>query len=256
MTLDGTTAAALELESHQVRVAATGELPSGRSLATNPRKRRECQAYSSALFWKFQRTWNIRLLTGQILLAQLKKEAILIKEQKIIDFLTKRGKETPLKFFLKPFFWSLRLIDKVFMLFPEFRAMRIFMEINKLEQKNNYEEARRLREKWLRNQRIANYPDLWFSQGNDFLFRKDEPHKALQAYERAIGANKDFQPIELYYGATCSAFLENQTSKAKKYYLLFNDWWSEVMENPELKKYYSSHFLTCKNWLDSRMKNF
>ncbi|MFP4387330.1 MAG: hypothetical protein ACLFPR_00105 [Desulfococcaceae bacterium] len=62
-------------------------------------------------------------------------------------------------------------------------------------------------------------------------------------------------PIELYYGASCSALLENQTSKVKKYYLLFNEWWSELMENPELKNYYFSYFSTCKNWLDGRMKN-
>jgi tetratricopeptide (TPR) repeat protein len=180
----------------------------------------------------------------------------LLDAQKTIDFIKKGQKEPPLKYFLKPFLWALKFIYRVFLKIPEVKAMHLSMEIYKLERQKNYDDARRLREKWLKKPEIAKFPELWLSQGNDLLFNKEEPQKALYAFERAIRANKDYNPIELYYGATCSAILNNQTEKAKKYYLLFNKWWDKFMMNPKLKGYYFTEFLGCKNWLDSKMKRY
>ncbi len=176
--------------------------------------------------------------------------------QKIINSITDGSKKPFLKYIFKPILWALKFIYKVITIFPVFKAMDLLMTIGKLERDNKYDEARKLRKKWLKDTKIAKFPELWFSQGNDLLFKQNEPQKALYAFERAINANKDFNPIELYYGAASSALMDNQIEKAKEYYLSFNRWWDKFMENPKLQSYYFTKFLGCKNWLDRRMKNF
>jgi tetratricopeptide (TPR) repeat protein len=179
----------------------------------------------------------------------------LLDPQKIINSIKTGSKKPILKYVFKPVLWILKFVYRVLTIFSVFKAMDLLMAIGKLERDNKYDEARRLREKWLKDAKIAKYPELWFSQGNDLLFKQNEPGRALYAFERAINANKDFNPIELYYGAACSALMENKIDKARVYYFTFNRWWDEFMENPKLKGYYFTKFLGCKNWLDGRMKN-
>ena len=153
-----------------------------------------------------------------------------------------------------PLLWLLKFIYRGLIRVPAIKSMHLLMEIQKLERRKEYDQARILRSKWLKNPEIAKYPELWFSKGNDLLYNNNEPQEALSAYEKAIEANEDFNPVELYYGAACSALMNRQMDKAKRYYLLFNKWWDEFMENPRLKSYYFTNFLGCKNWIDNEMK--
>jgi len=137
---------------------------------------------------------------------------------------------------------------------PEFKAMYLLMQIEKLELEKKTNEARALRKNGLDDRRISQLPELWCSEGRDLLFNGKEYEKALVAFQKAIKADPDYNPIQMYYGAACSAICSGKLSNAKEYHDLFNVWWDRYMENPELKGYYFTHYLGCKNWIDNRMK--
>ena len=178
------------------------------------------------------------------------------KEEKFINLLGKISKLPITKFIVTPISWVFSPFFFLALRNPEFKSMYTLMKIEKLESRDKISEARELRNRVLKNRRVAKFPELWVSKGKDLLYRKNMYSHALLAFNKAIKINPDYNPIQMYYGAACSAICCGQYKLAQIYHEKFNNWWDKYMRDPRLHGYYFTNYLGCKNWLDKKMKSF
>lgn len=172
----------------------------------------------------------------------------------MISAIKQKSKDPYGRYVFMPIIWALKFIYRSLLLIPRLKVMHLLMEIEKLERGKKFDEARALRERWINKPKFAKFAELWFSEGKDLLYNQNEPYKAIISFEKAIEADAGFDPINLYYGAACSAIKADHIEKAEKYYRTFNYWWDKFMKHPELNGYYFTNYLGCKNWLDKNME--
>jgi len=160
-----------------------------------------------------------------------------------------------LKFIITPIYWILWPHIKLFQKIPFVQVLRVSFEIEKLERQQMYAEARKLRHKWLAKKRYSNSEILLCSEGKDLLYNKKEYERAFQLFENVIEIDPYYNPIELYYGASCAALLTGDFQKAKEYYLKLQEWWDKFEKDPKLKNHLLRRFASCKDWLEGAIKS-
>jgi tetratricopeptide (TPR) repeat protein len=167
----------------------------------------------------------------------------------LVDAFARIAKNPKMRVITIPIYWVLWPIIKLFNKIPFVQLMKAYFEIVKLERQNKYDEARALRHAWMAKSRYSQSEILLCSEAKDLLFNKKEYEKALQTFEKVIKTNPDYNPIELYYGASCSALFTGNSQKAKEYYSKFREWWRKFEKYSKLKDRYSG----CKEWLEKNI---
>lgn len=171
----------------------------------------------------------------------------------LVDAFVRLAKNPNMRFIIIPIYWVLWPIIKLFNRIPFVRVMKAHFEIEKLERQNKYDDARALRHSWMAKSRYSQSEILLCSEGKDLLFNKREFAKALQTFEKVMKMNPDYNPIELYYGASCAAMFTGNSQKAKKYYSKFSEWWKKFEKDSELKDFILERYSGCKAWLEKNL---
>ncbi len=169
-----------------------------------------------------------------------------------VDIVVKVLKNPKMKFIVIPISWILRPLIMLFYRVPFIQVMNVSFEIEKLEGQKKYDEARLLRHTWLAKYQHSQSEILLCSEGKDLLYNKKEYSKALQTFEKVITIDPCYNPIEVYYGASCAALFTKDHQKAKKYYVTFKEWWDKFKNDPKLKDY-MNRYSGCKNWLENNI---
>ncbi len=103
--------------------------------------------------------------------------------------------------------------------------------------------------------RHSNSEILLCSEGKDLLYNKKEYERALQLFENAIESDPCYNPIELYYGASCAAVFTGDFPKAREYFLKLQEWWDKYEEDPKLKYHILKRYASCKKWLENAIRS-
>ena len=163
-------------------------------------------------------------------------------------------KNPRMKFIVIPVSWILLPLGKLIFRIPFMQLTKVMFEIDGLVHQEKYDEARSVREKWLQNPKFSQSEELLCSKGNDLFFNKKDYPQALQIFEKTIKINPNYNPIELYYGASSAAMLIGDLERAKKYYHTFMVWWNKFTNDPKLKIFIQNNYSEYKKYLENNIE--
>ncbi len=172
---------------------------------------------------------------------------------RVVELIFKIIKNPKLKFFFIPISWLLMPLYKLFCRIPFIQIAKITFEIEKLESQKKFYEARNLRRTWLENPKFSLSAELLLSEANDLQYNQKNSSHALKLYEKAISINPYYNPIDMYYGASCASILAGNKLKAKKYYFIFVEWFERFSKDPKLKSFTENKYSGCKKWLEEKI---
>ncbi len=174
------------------------------------------------------------------------------------EILIKLLKSQRVKYLTVPISWIFKPVTYLIFSIPSLKAIRIYYDINKLEKTEKYKEAENMRTKGLKTLPFRHTGPLWFSEGNDLLYRKKKYKKALEAFENAIETevNPVADPVQIYCGASTAALLIGNHKKAKKYYDKILTQIDIYKSNPKVKSYFETYYENHEGirWLEQNIR--
>lgn len=149
-----------------------------------------------------------------------------------------------------------KITREIFFKIPIYKSLYIARNIEHLEKSGRLEDARELRQKWLKKLPIKYSGALWCSEGEDLLHEKQNYSEALIAFEKAMQTKftPDLNPLRIYSGASVATVMNANLEKAKEYYAEARNWHSTLKKGNNLNNYLSS-FDETFTWLKYNIHN-
>lgn len=126
---------------------------------------------------------------------------------------------------------------------PLFRLLVLHSDLEALERKKKYNDARILRHKAFNTYNKKYLAPLWRQEGFDLLYQVKDYQLSLVAFQNAIETLElnaalygIANPLDIYFGATIASVSASNIDKAKEYYQEFTKLFKSFSKNPKLEK--------------------
>ena len=126
---------------------------------------------------------------------------------------------------------------------PLFKILVVHSDIESLEKRGKYVEARELRHKYLNCTNKKYLAPLWRQEGFDLLYQVKDYQSSVKAFQNAIETIELSPalygvagPLDIYFGASIASASINDIKKTEYYFSKFNELFKSMSKNPKLEK--------------------
>lgn len=133
-------------------------------------------------------------------------------------------------------------------IFPSYRALKMYHEVEKLEKNKNYERASQFRHNAISSIDRKYTAPFWRQEGFDYLYRLRDYSKSLAAFENAIEVLElspmfygVSNPLDIYFGAATASVAMGLQQKGQKYFMEFKKRFNILSKEAGLQKHLQSY---------------